>query len=386
MHKKSTTVTPSRADPGTTATPPQTVPAPIAEPTSVPALSPDSIESRIRTDLLAEYGRGQDTTVPAPQPVPEEPPAMDQEPSSEAPAVPQENSETPADTPTEPETPVTPPEDEEKPQDDRNGAQRRIDKLTAQKSELRELLESREAELAELKASLAERESLATSTAKANPVAHIKSPADLDAREAQAQELSEQLDDLYIKLRRNPEAVASELRRLNIQFKDAEGQDDYSRERMEEYLLTVRSNVDKTLRVHIPRHRSFLQVQSQAEQRAVELFPWWKSKTSAEYQMAQEILRSRPEIAQWADAKLAVGVYVEGFRSLEAKAKAQQAKPAPRPSAAPRVPSAPAAMPQRGDEKQIHLQASRQKLLDPKNPDGALEYIKLHIGKLDAVE
>jgi len=280
-----------------------------------------------------------------------------------------------------------PPTDEDEPDPAKpEPAQKRINKLTAQKHELRKSLEAAQARLAELEAKLQAPppepapEELAPPPAApapvtSSPLAQVQTMAELQAKQSEAQQLNDWVEEQLITLRRNPAQVETVLRQHKVPLADQDGQEDFSAPQMEAWLMNVRRNASRTLR-EIPQRAQFLQAQAQAQHAAIEAFPWWKDKSSAEYGQAQQILSAFPQLRDRPDWAFITGIQVLGIQELQ-KRQAQAGRPASpaKPAAvAPRLTSRPAAVP-RVDDSQARLSAARDGLLKGKPED----YVRQHL-------
>ena len=204
-----------------------------------------------------------------------------------------------------------------------------VSKLRAQKRELKSKAAEATTKLTELEGRLTEAESkLAEEAEPANrgtgepapsqsaALADVKTLPELRKRTAEAEELLEWCDDQLIALREDPMRVERELRANKVILKDREDQEDFSRDRMEAFVLSTRRKVNTTLQKHVPAREHFLAVRAESETKAANLFPWFKDKASPEYQLSQQILRAHPEIQQWPDWKVAVGIQVRGLMEM----------------------------------------------------------------------
>jgi len=81
-------------------------------------------------------------------------------------------------------------------------------------------------------------------------------------------------------------------------------------------------NADRVLEDQIPQRYQFLQARQQAEQQALDRFPWMHDRASEEYQLYQATLKKYPFLQALPDAPVVVGVQITGARYLEQQAKA----------------------------------------------------------------
>jgi hypothetical protein len=164
------------------------------------------------------------------------------------------------------------------------------------------------------------------------------------------------LDEEYTKAR--------ELKRWCDQH--AEGAVVGGREYTADEVRQIRYNVEDALELHIPRRAAFLAQHKQLRPIAEKVYPWWKDRTSADYQAAQDVLRNAPHLMQHADYQVLVGDFLEGRKARLAREAAAKAPAKPKPAVAatkpvPKQPSKPAAAPSKVDEAaKVAAQRKRQ--------------------------
>lgn len=180
----------------------------------------------------------------------------------------------------------------------------------------------------------------------------------------QAENAIGQADQLLLRLKRNPGAVEKQLRNAKIQLTDEDGEEDYSLERMENYLMGVRLNADSLLRRHIPRRSEYLKEEAQQNRVAEQLLPWLKDKATPQYAKSEAVLKMFPSIKTLPHWKIVVGAYVEGLKVLEDKLAQSKAPPKtipkkpPVPSAQPGAPAASPQAPSRNEQANHALEMS----------------------------
>lgn len=279
---------------------------------------------------------------PAPEPSAVAAPEATDDPAAAEPVTPAEADAAPA-VEAEDTDPTTedPEPDPNADRPKRDGRQKRIDKLTARNAQL-------EAELESLRARLDQRPDEAQDTSPTapapqpqgrNPLSSVTNLSDLAARESEAHQVIDWADTQMIALRRNPEAVAKSLKALNLLTAEPE---EATREDLEAALLSVRSNAERTVRVHIPQRREYIAASQHFEKVAVQEFPWWKDTKSQDYQLAQRVLSEWGDgVKQMPNWKMMVGVHVEGLKALEARRKSRSSAGTPSPAARPAAPRVP---------------------------------------------
>lgn len=369
---KAKTPKPSASLPAAEATPDTGPGNPKPAPQADEAISIDNIEQRLSS--LLQAGDKPAAALPETEPQAGEPEAGDTEPAPEEALTDPEAEETPTETSGEDED-----ESEDEGEDDLGHApdwyQKRIKKFSAKEHELKSELETLQTELDELKGNPPA--GAPAPAAGANPLANLRTETDLAAKASEAEGLLDLVDDLLIALPRSPDSVARRLREQKIDLRDDENNEDFSPERMDEYLRTVRRNLDRTVRVHVPAQREHLRAAKRFDDSAAQNFPFVSDRKAPEHAVVQEVLnyfgagiKSRP------DWKVVVGVHTLGliaWRARQAKAKAPKVapKPAPRSAAATLLPGA-------ADPKKVKFEAARAKLLQGDPHD----YIKESLGKL----
>lgn len=183
------------------------------------------------------------------------------------------------------------------------GVQKRIDKLVAQKKEA-------EAKLNALAEKLAETESLAANSQKdfapvdkgLNPYFKLQSDTDVHAEIRNARQVrrwAEENPDGAVVAGKNGEEVeysADDIRKIKLNAIDA-------------------------LEEHLPAQMNYIQTRKQFDAEAEKTYPFWKQRSSSEYQYANALLREFPEIQKFPDFKLSIGDMIEGKRIRESKVK-----------------------------------------------------------------
>lgn len=207
---------------------------------------------------------------------------------------------------------------------------RRIGKEVAKRKVLEERLEAAEARLSEL-AEKPEQEIAngRPQIANANPLEHVTKLSELERLRDEAEQIVEFTARSLVRLKRSPEAIAQELKGYQIKLTDANGEEDYSPERMEEYLSELQLRADQNLRRNIPRRERFLAEKADWDAKAAETFPYLRNTKSKEYQESRRILESFPELKRHPKSEAMIGVYMLGLEELRrrtAEATAAAAK------------------------------------------------------------
>jgi hypothetical protein len=212
-------------------------------------------------------------------------------------------------------------QDDEGDSDLPKGVQKRIDKLTAKRKQAEEEAENLRKEVETLKQAVTESQQASARnensvTDASNPFSTLKSKAEVDKEVEQARWLR-------YKCMENPNGFIL-------------GDSEYGPEDVSRMLV----NSTKAIEEHLPKQLARIEVEEKIKPIAESTYPWWKAPQSQEYQMAQQILRTAPELKKFPDWQMWVGDAIAGMKAREAASKPTQAqKKAPvqpvRPTAAP---------------------------------------------------
>lgn len=206
---------------------------------------------------------------------------------------------------------------------------RRIAKEVAKTKALQEQLEQTAAKLKEL-----ETKPAATVTGPEGPKGPLAEVHDVAGLQRVAQEAERALDQteaLLDRLADAPGEVEQALREAKVVLKDAEGQEDYSPERMKRYLDLVRKNADRTLRRELPAREQFVKQADAYAGEVLTQMPELKEPQSERRKLFDSVVASVPWLKSRPDWPRVAAVYVLG---LEAYAKANgAAKTAAAPAA-----------------------------------------------------
>lgn len=212
-------------------------------------------------------------------------------------------------------------QDDEGDSDLPKGVQKRIDKLTAKRKQAEEEVASLRKEMEALKQLVTESQQSSakeeTSVTNAdNPFSTLKSKAEVDKEVEQARWLR-------YKCMENPQGFIL-------------GETEYGPEDVSRMLV----NATKAIEEYLPKQMARIDTESKIKPIAEAAYPWWKSPQSQEYQMAQQILRTAPELKKFPDWQIWIGDAIAGMKMRESATKPAQAqKKAPvqpvRPTATP---------------------------------------------------
>ena len=177
---------------------------------------------------------------------------------------------------------------------------RQVNKLTARAMGSEELVEAMKAEIAELRARPAEQTQAQQGSPALEDVANMQ-----DLEKVRQEALS---------------AKKWALRHVGKEFVE-EGEKEYSGDEIRDILAAS----DEYLTEKIPERAAFLQTKADSDARARDVFDFWDNPESEHFQLYQKVL-SDPRYAPLAalpNRDFVMGLIVEGFRSVNARADAK---------------------------------------------------------------
>jgi hypothetical protein len=176
------------------------------------------------------------------------------------------------------------------------GVQKRIDKLTAKRKQAEEESENLRKEVEALKQQVAESQQLSEKGVidDENPFSSLKSKAEVDKEIEQARWLR-------YKCMENPDGFVL-------------GDSEYGQEDVRRMLV----NATKAIEDHLPKQMNRLDAESKIKPIAEATYPWWKAPQTKEYQQAQHILRTFPQLKKFPDWQMFIGDYIRGAAVREA--------------------------------------------------------------------
>lgn len=124
-------------------------------------------------------------------------------------------------------------------------------------------------------------------------LSNITDLAELETRQMKAEAALDEIESQLPKLSINPRAVEQYLRENGIKLQDGTGEEDYSVERMADFLTQARAGFKGTLR-EIPRRRQYLADYAVAHQQCVKAIPWVADKTDDRHAMMHQIVGQFP--------------------------------------------------------------------------------------------
>ena len=100
------------------------------------------------------------------------------------------------------------------------------------------------------------------------------------------------------------------------------------------------------LEEHLPAREEFIKGEQEQSSMAEKAFPWWKNKSSSEYQAAMSVLRDAPMIRQLPNWKATVAFYLMGVNEYQRQTdSAKKSKPKAKAKAPTKVATRPAKAP-----------------------------------------
>ena len=195
---------------------------------------------------------------------------------------------------------------------------KRVDRLTAQKNELKDQVEALRNEVNSLRS---DQGSPAVEESSGSKFENLSSVDEYNkARDASEQAKRWAMD-----------ALDSEEDSFSVTMPNGETEE-ISRAEVER----IYRKADYTLTHVLPKEAEKLNQKTQLDQYADEVYPWLKDKDSTEFKEALEIARQFPELQSNPGFRLAVGDLIEGQKMRKGKAKQSQVK---RPKIAPPQPT-----------------------------------------------
>ena len=181
-------------------------------------------------------------------------------------------------------------EDEETDGSLSKGVQKRIDKLTAKRKQAEEEADTLRKEVEALKQQVTESQQLSEKSVinDDNPFSSLKSKAEVDKEVEQARWLR-------YKCMENPDGFIL-------------GDSEYGPDDVRRMLV----NSTKAIEDHLPKQMNRIDAESRIKPIAEATYPWWKTPQSKEYQQAQQILRTFPQLKKFPDWQMFVGDYIRG--------------------------------------------------------------------------
>ena len=183
------------------------------------------------------------------------------------------------------------------------GVQKRIDKLTAKRKQAEEEVASLRKELDTLKQTVTE--SQQSSEQNNNSVNNADNPFNSLKSKAEVDKEVEQARWLRYKCMENPEGFFL-------------GESQYGSDDVKRMLV----NSTKAIEEHLPKQLAKIETENRIRPIAEANYPWWKTPASKEYQMAQQMLKTAPQLRNFPDWQIFIGDAIRGMQTREGQAKA----------------------------------------------------------------
>jgi hypothetical protein len=207
--------------------------------------------------------------------------------------------------------------------------QKRIDKITAEKGDLKTKLAEREAEIISLKQKLdsAGGDKLVLSPSAMSPLANVMTEAELDQRVVQAKRVKRWA-----------------LENINgVVVNGENGAED--REYTEREVRQIMANADELLTEAVPARRQYLKDQAAWDAQTRAVYPDLFDGGSELYKEAKEYLKAMPELMRYPDWKVCIGDFIEGRKARMKREAAAKTTEEPKTVAKPLVKSKAAVAP-----------------------------------------
>lgn len=221
--------------------------------------------------------------------------------------------------------------DSEEPAEDLpKGVKKRISKLSQQKRELEARIKELE-EKVNRPAPEAPRSETPATPLPSNPYLHLETQAAVDKEIAQARRVRRWCEE-------NPDGatVSDPTTGKETEYTAAE-------------IRSIKLNAIDALEEHLPKQLEYVRARTQIDPLAEQAYPWYKDRTSKEFQSAQQMLQIFPELRKFPDYKMVIGDYITGSKARETAYQAQKsgqaAKAAQAVRKAPVQPTKPASAP-----------------------------------------
>lgn len=194
----------------------------------------------------------------------------------------------------------------------------RIGKEVAKTKQAAERAETAEAEVNRLREQLAQRPGGGRPDGQ-TALSQVHTGADLKKVATDAEDAIREADGMLRKLRLDPAGVERALRAEKITLKNADGEEDYSPERMRDFLEDIRSNADQRLRGEVPKRAEFLRNVNQSMGEAFTVLPELKDPKSPQRAEVARILAENPAVRQFPNWPSALALMLIGQATVKAR-------------------------------------------------------------------
>jgi hypothetical protein len=200
-------------------------------------------------------------------------------------------------------------------------AQRRVDKLTAQKGELRDELTNIQSEkdalqerVAELEASLEERGEASAPAMVDQPLGFIETPKKLQEFVTAAKQNVRMIEDYLDEALDSSKLPAlTNYAKANGAFDEATGQFDVAK------LKQMKRWAQDALTEHAPARLQHLRAEAEMSAQAEKSFPFLKDTKSAGYKAFREVVQTLPEMRRLPNWKAVAAIFVLGLSKLQSE-------------------------------------------------------------------
>lgn len=257
-------------------------------------------------------------------------------------------------------------------------AQRRVDKLIAQRHELKAAGEAAQAELATHQARVTELETqlqktldgAAAQATAGEPLGFITTAQKLSEYQTKVKSHARAMED-YL-----DGALSGEALEKFTTFAREQGAVGEDGEIIPAKIKQVRRLAQDTLEDLIPHRLAYLQQETAHSDAAAKKWPWLADKNSPESKRFDAVIAALPEVKKMPHWKVVGAIYVKGLMAQEAEDAAAAktagkapAKPAAKPTPAPpRMPGTATALPTRTGDSSTNIQALREKASRTQSP------------------
>jgi hypothetical protein len=266
-------------------------------------------------------------------------------------------------------------------------AQRRVDKLTAQKGELRDELTNIQSEkdalqerVAELEASLEERgpESGIPSAPEiaGQPLGFIETPKKLQEFVTAAKQNVRMIEDYLDEALDSSKLPAlTNYAKANGAFDEATGQFDVAK------LKQMKRWAQDALTEHAPARLQHLRAEAEMSAQAEKSFPFLKDTKSAGYKAFREVVQTLPEMRRLPNWKAVAAIFVLGLSKLNAENGTAPkggvpGKAAVKPAPSSKLPGKTTVLPQRASNNNEGIDELRNRAFKQGDPKAMEELLK----------
>lgn len=241
----------------------------------------------------------------------------------------------------------------------------RVGKVKGKVTELEGQLQAEQAAKAELEAKLEEAQSNVTVLPAESPLADVTTEKQLAEKATIAQQGVDFCEEMLVKLRRSPAEVEQRLRRLKLDLRNEDGEEDFSPDNMAAFLEEKKFSIGRTLSRDIPARGKYLAVERQTSELAEKQLPWLKNAADHRTKKFHELVQANPAVKQFASWKFVMAHAINSVVMAEEAAR----KPATPPPVTPQVKARPVvapsgnAAPAKPDARTQQVVSTRKKAL-----------------------